>query len=71
MAKVTIALTSITYAMKAKNILSAMKIKCEIIKTPKNLGSGCGYSIRATGDRDEIIRILEQNGIRHKECSDD
>lgn len=41
-----IAVSSITYAMKAKRLLNGMGYYCEIEKTPKNLSSGCGYSIR-------------------------
>ncbi len=66
MAKAIIALTSITYAMKAKNILSSMNIRSEIIRTPKNLGSGCGYSIKADGEPEKIIEILEGYGIKCK-----
>ena len=61
-----IAMTSITYSMKAKEILNSMGIYCEIERTPKNLGSGCGYSIRVKSDTDEIVRILENNNIPYK-----
>ena len=45
MKKSLIAMTSITYAMKAKNLLNSLKYYCEIQRTPKDLGTGCGYSI--------------------------
>ena len=48
MKKSLIAMTSITYAMKAKNLLNSLKYYCEIQRTPKNLGTGCGYSISVT-----------------------
>lgn len=70
MQKTIIALSSITYAIKAKNLLDLKGIRCEIIRTPKNLGSGCGYSIRASGGPQLIISELEAAGIRckaHKE----
>ena len=44
MKKSLIAMTSITYAMKAKNLLNSLKYYCEIQRTPKDLGTGCGYS---------------------------
>ena len=50
MQKSLIAVSSITYAMKAKKLLNNMGLYCEIQKTPKNLGSGCGYSIRVRDD---------------------
>ncbi|MBR6338188.1 MAG: DUF3343 domain-containing protein [Ruminococcus sp.] len=61
-----IAMTSITYAMKAKRLLEDKGIYCDIVRTPKNLGTGCGYSLSVRKDPREIIRILEQNGIPHK-----
>ena len=48
MKKSLIAMTSITYAMKAKNLLNSLKYYCEIQRTPKDLGTGCGYSIAVT-----------------------
>ncbi len=59
-------MTSITYAMKAKRLLNDKGIYCEIVRTPKNLGTGCGYSLSVNKDPKEIVRILEQNGVPHK-----
>ena len=61
-----IAMTSITYAMKAKRLLENKGIYCDIVRTPKNLGTGCGYSLSVRKDPRDIIRIPEQNGIPHK-----
>ena len=61
-----IAMTSITYAMKAKRLLNDKGIFCEIVRTPKNLGSGCGYSLSVKKDPREVVLILEQNSIPHK-----
>ncbi len=62
-----LAVSSITYAMKAKKLLNGMGIFCEVSKTPKNLASGCGYSVRIRdnpGDNpDYVTGILEKNGI--------
>ena len=62
-----IALSSITYAMKAKRLLNNMGYYCEIEKTPKTLSSGCGYSISVKDDSDIITSILSKNGIQHKD----
>lgn len=62
-----IAVSSITYAMKAKRILNNMGYFCEVEKTPKNLSSGCGYSIRVRDDPDLIAEILTKNGISYKD----
>ncbi len=65
-----LAVSSITYAMKAKKLLNSMGIFCEVSKTPKNLSSGCGYSVRIRdnpGDNpDYVAGILEKNGIAIK-----
>ncbi|MDO5125539.1 MAG: DUF3343 domain-containing protein [Ruminococcus sp.] len=66
MSKILIAMTSITYAMKAKALLNGKKIYCGIEKTPKNIGSGCGYSIRIKDDPDHVLQILDENNIPHK-----
>lgn len=58
-----IALTSITYAIKAQNLLKSMGYYCEIQRTPKTLGTGCGYSIRVKGDVSTALRILENASI--------
>lgn len=63
MKKSLIAMTSITYAMKAKNLLNSLKYYCEIQRTPKDLGTGCGYSIAVTAPTEEIIAILEKERI--------
>ncbi|MDE6148765.1 MAG: DUF3343 domain-containing protein [Ruminococcus sp.] len=66
MGKTLITMTSITYAMKAKAILNNRKIYCEIEKTPKNVGSGCGYSIRIKDNMNYVIKVLDENNIPHK-----
>ena len=66
MKKRLIAMTSITYAMKAKNLLNGLKYYCEIQRTPKNLGTGCGYSISVTAPAEEITAILDNERIPHK-----
>lgn len=66
MEKKLIAMTSITYAMKAKRLLGSMGYYCEIERTPRNIGSGCGYSIRIKNDYGEITDILDRNQIPYK-----
>ena len=63
MKKSLIAMTSITYAMKAKNLLNSLKYYCEIQRTPKDLGTGCGYSIAVTAPTEERAAILEKERI--------
>lgn len=62
----TIALSSITYAIKAQNLLKYEGINTEVIRTPKNLASGCGYSIAFYGDVEKVIEVLNRNNISQK-----
>ena len=64
--KTLLAMSSITYAMKAKEILNGRGLFCEIERTPKNLGSGCGYSVKIKSDPDKATEILRQYGISVK-----
>ncbi len=66
MKRYTIAFTSITIAMKAQNILRQKGIFAEVIRTPKNLASGCGYSIVLNGNLEEAIDYIEKSGIKYK-----
>ncbi|WP_037344596.1 DUF3343 domain-containing protein [Ruminococcus sp. FC2018] len=58
-------MTSITYAMKAKKLLNSRGVYCEIQRTPKNVASGCGYSIKVK-DLSLALSLLEENSIPHK-----
>ncbi len=62
-----IALTSITYAMKAKKLLNSFGYYCEILRTPKKLAKGCGYSIRVKNDIDNVLLILASEQITVKD----
>ncbi len=62
-----IALTSITYAIKAKNLLNSIGYYCEIERTPKDLSKGCGYSIRVKNDINLILSILASENITVKD----
>ncbi len=64
-----IAMTSITYAQKAKRILNSKKMYCEIQKTPSGYFSGCGYSIRIKDDIARVTSILRMNDIKYKDAA--
>lgn len=60
-----IMLTSITYAMKAKEILIRQGIRSDIVRTPKhNSPTGCGYSLFVPGKFDEAVSIISSAGIK-------
>lgn len=62
-----IAVESVTYAMKAQSILRSKGYYCEVQRTPKNLSTGCGYSIRVKGNYTEIETELNRSGIKIKD----
>ncbi len=65
--KIIIALTSITYAAKAKKLLNSYGYFCKITKTPKDLSKGCGYSIIIKDDLYTILKVLESENIKVKD----
>ena len=66
MTKTYIAMTSITYAYKAKTLFERNGIRCDVVRTPKNLGSGCGYSIAVRTDAERAAELLDKHKIPHK-----
>ena len=70
MKRYTIAFGSVTVAMKAQSVFRSEGIRAEIIRTPKNLASGCGYSLVFDGDIDAAINIMENKGIKYKAISE-
>ena len=62
-----IAMRSITYAIKAKELLNKLGFFCEIEKTPKDLASGCGYSIKIRDEPEKIKKLLKERGIGWRE----
>ncbi len=66
MNKYTIAFASITTAMKAQSVLRANDFLPEVTRTPRNLASGCGYSVTVAGDLETALAVLEQHGIKYK-----
>ncbi len=61
-----ISVSSVTYAMKGKNVLNNMGYYCEIERQERNARSGCGYTLRVKDDPQIISGILEKNGIAVK-----
>lgn len=60
-----IMLTSITYAMKAKEILIRRGIRSDIVRTPKHTSpTGCGYSLFVPNKFNEAVSIINSAGIK-------
>lgn len=65
MGKPMILLSSITYAMKSRDILYQYGIRAYVERTPSgNKNAGCGYSIYVPERADEAEQILVGLGIR-------
>ncbi len=60
-----ITVSSITYAMKGKQILNGYGIKANVQRTPKRSHSqSCTYSLYVPDNPDEAEEILIKNGIK-------
>ena len=65
MGKPMIMVSSITYAMKGRDLLFQHGIKSYVERTPHgNENAGCGSSIYVPSRTDEAQEILTQAGIR-------
>lgn len=65
MGKPMILLSSITYAMKSRDLLFRYGIRAYVERTPRsNMNAGCGYSIYVPERTDEAENILARSGIR-------
>lgn len=65
MSKELIMVSSITYAMKGRDLLRSKGIKAYIERTPGHMDRvGCGYSIYVNGDVDQAEEILRQGKIK-------
>ncbi|MGN0654288.1 MAG: DUF3343 domain-containing protein [Oscillospiraceae bacterium] len=67
MATYLLTTASITLANKACDILKSNGYACAVERTPKNLASGCGYSVRLKGNIEYAVSLLESNGITPKD----
>lgn len=60
-----ILLPSVTYAMKAKNILDSYHIRAYIQRTPKLVEiRSCGYCLFVPNEPDRAEEILRKKGVR-------
>ncbi len=65
MEKPLIIMSSVTNAMRGKELLRKYGIYSEIERVPKNkLRQGCGYGLYVRNNIDEAEGLLRQNGIK-------
>ena len=64
MKKVIIKVGSVTYAMKAKNILQQYGMRAKVIKTVSTKkNEGCGYSFSVENPKQNVAELLRREGI--------
>jgi hypothetical protein len=64
MSQERILVSSITYAIKGRDLLRSLGYKAYIERSKGQLEHGCGYSIYVTHDTEGAKRILEKNHIK-------
>ncbi len=64
MGKPLIVVSSVTYAMKGRDLLFRHGIKGYVQRIPKTENTGCGYGIYVPNGADAAERILIENYIR-------
>lgn len=65
MEKPLIIMSSVTNAMRGRELLRKHGIPSEIERVPKNrMRQGCGYGLYVRNNIDDAERLLRQNGIR-------
>mgnify|MGYP001031026550 FL=1 len=57
-------ISSVTTAMKAESILQQAGQRAMVFRDPGINPVGCGYVVRATGDREKMLELLWGRGIR-------
>ena len=63
--KKLIMVSSITYALKGRDLLRSKGFKAYIERTPSMFDRvGCGYSVYVNGDLDRALELFRENGIR-------
>lgn len=66
MNKAIIKFSSVTYALKAKDVITGNGGKVQIRKNPNpKKGEGCGYSLTVVGNISRIISLLDINKIKY------
>ena len=65
-----IAFASVTYAGKAKSALNKSGYSAEIKRTPRNIASGCGYSVITDAPSVALTKLMEENNIPYKTISE-
>lgn len=67
MNKAIIRFSSVTYALKAKEIIENAGGRATLRKNPApSKTEGCGYSLTVNGNLNVIINLLDMNRVKYK-----
>lgn len=61
--KPVIVVSSVTYALKSRDLLFGKGIKAYVERLPRTKETGCGYGVYVPGHADEAELILREAGI--------
>lgn len=64
MGKPLIIVSSVTYAMKARELLLRHGIRGYVQRVPRTAETGCGYGVYVPNGADTAERILRENNFR-------
>lgn len=64
MGKPLIVVSSVTYAIKGRDILFGHGIRAYVERIPQMADAGCGYGIYVPGNADEAERILRNHDVK-------
>ncbi len=64
MGKPVILVSSVTYAMKSRDLLHKRGIKAYVERIPPTASSGCGYGLLVPNGVEEAEQILRDNGVK-------
>lgn len=68
-----IAMASVTYALKAQNMLRDRGFDCSVRRTPKNPVTGCTYAIQVripSSDLKKVLDLLQEKNISAADISE-
>ena len=64
MGKPVILVSSVTYAMKGRDLLTRRGVRADVDRKPPSSTPRCGYGVYVPHGADEAERILTENGIK-------
>jgi hypothetical protein len=62
---------TVTYAIKGRDLLRRKGFKVNIERKNSDKSYGCGYAISLVGNLQEATQILQQNGVKILEITEE